>query len=125
MAADAHLTAGDKELGKWLDEAADEIDRLSAALAEKDAGWLPIGSAPAHTEVLVWREDCGQFIAIYTSLSELPLTQREIDECDEKTLFSEDWFTQWPQAIRCDGNEKPTHWRPLPEPPSQQQGEQE
>lgn len=81
-------------------------------------GWQPIDTAPKDgTEVLCWREDCGQFIASYTSPDAFPLTQSEIDQMDEKTLFTRDWFTQWPQALRLEGGETPTHFMPLPPPP--------
>lgn len=81
-------------------------------------GWLPIETAPRDgTEVLAWRYDCGPFIASFTSCSAFPLTQAEIDELDEDTLFKGDWFTQWPQALRLEGSEEPTHWRPLPASP--------
>lgn len=80
--------------------------------------WLPIESAPKDgTEVLVWREDCGQFIASYTHAAAFPMTQEEIDQMDEASLFDDDWFTQWPQAFRCDGSEAPTLWMPLPAAP--------
>lgn len=80
--------------------------------------WQDISTAPQDgTEVLCWREDCGPFIAKYTSVDSFPLTQAEIDAMDEETLFHKDWFTQWPQAFRLDGSEAPTHWMPLPPAP--------
>lgn len=82
------------------------------------AGWLPIDSAPKDgTEILAWREDCGKFIASYTSADAFPLTQAELDAYDEATLFAKDWFTQWPDATRLDGSEVPTLWQPLPADP--------
>ncbi|CAB3909771.1 hypothetical protein LMG26842_05807 [Achromobacter dolens] len=82
------------------------------------AGWKPIESAPKDgTEILAWREDCGQFIASYTSADAFPLTQAELDAYDEATLFAKDWFTQWPDATRLDGSEVPTLWQPLPADP--------
>ena len=81
-------------------------------------GWLDIASAPKDgTEILAWRHDCGQFIASYTSADSFPLTQLQIDMMDEATLFSKDWFTQWPDATRLDGSEAPTLWQPLPVDP--------
>lgn len=86
--------------------------------------WRPIDTAPKDgTEVLAWREDSGAFIASFTSADAFPMSQSEIDELDEEALFAEDWFTQWPQALRLEGNEVPTHWMPLPEPPAVTQGE--
>lgn len=82
------------------------------------AGWLPIESAPKDgTEILAWREDCGQFIASYTSADAFPMTQAELDAYDEATLFAKDWFTQWPQSIRLEGSEVPAKWQPLPADP--------
>lgn len=82
-------------------------------------GWQPIATAPKDgTEILAWRQDAGAFIALYTSPSGLPMTQDEIDKCEEEWLFQEDWFTQWPQAIRLDGSEAPTHWMYLPFDPA-------
>lgn len=82
------------------------------------AGWKPISSAPKDgTEILAWREDCGQFIAKYTSADAFPMTQDELDAMDEETLFAKDWFTQWPDATRLDGSEAPTLWQPLPVDP--------
>ena len=87
------------------------------------AGWKPIESAPKDgTEILAWREDCGQFIALYTSADAFPMTQDELDAWDEETLFAKDWFTQWPQAYRLEGIEVPTHWMPLPAAPGAETG---
>jgi hypothetical protein len=95
----------------------DEIREVVGAL--EATTWQPIATAPLDgTEVLAWREDCGQFIALHTSADAFPLTQDEIDQMDEETLFAKSWFTQWPQAIRCDGSETPTHWMRLPERPN-------
>lgn len=95
-----------------------KLDSIRSKLLEFLPVWKPIESAPKDgTEVLCWREDCGQFIAKHTSASSFPITQAEIDALDEETLFSQDWFTQWPQAIRLDGSETPTHWMPLQAPP--------
>jgi hypothetical protein len=95
-----------------------------AAAERKPDGWLPIETAPKDgTEVLAWREDCGSFIASYTSADAFPMSQEEIDQCDEDTLFSTDWFTQWPQALRLEGSEVPTHWMPLPAAPAGSEGE--
>ena len=89
-----------------------------------NAKWKPIETAPKDgTEILAWRDDCGVFIASYTSASAFPLTQAEIDDLDEETLFAEDWFTQWPQALRLEGSEVPTHWQPIPAAPDALSGE--
>lgn len=80
--------------------------------------WQPIDTAPKDgTEVLAWREDCGQFIALYTSPDSFPFTEAEIDLMEESWLFQKDWFTQWPASQRLEGTEVPTHWMPLPTPP--------
>lgn len=98
-------------------ETGEENTKHNAAIRAA-AGWLPIESAPKDgTEILAWREDCGQFIARYTSADAFPMTQAELDTYDEATLFAKDWFTQWPQAIRLEGSEIPTLWQPMPADP--------
>jgi len=79
--------------------------------------WLPTYIAPLRTEVLLWREDCGQFIGSFTQASSFPMTQDEIDALDDEAMESWDWFSQWPDARRLDGSEAPTFWRPLPDDP--------
>lgn len=104
-------------------------DNARAALEayrSQPSGWRPMSSPPPDgTEVLAWREDCGAFIASYTSPDAFPLTQEEIHATDEETLFAKDWFTQWPQAIRLDGSETPTLWQPLPPLPTSPENKHE
>lgn len=116
-----HEDAGPRGEMWQSDEFLAELAQARTALSEaKAGGWQPIETAPKDgTEVLCWRDDCGQFIASYTSMDAMPLTQDEIDATDEETLFAKDWFTQWPQSIRLDGIETPTKWQPLPAPPAQ------
>ncbi|MBR7651656.1 hypothetical protein KCX83_04890 [Brucella oryzae] len=45
------------------------------------------------------------------------MSEAELDLLDEETLFKEDWFTQWPQALRLEGSEAPTRWMHLPPSP--------
>jgi hypothetical protein len=99
-----------------------ERDSLRAEVERLTPKWLPIETAPKGPDVLLWREDCGQMIGSFTSASAFPLSQDEIDAMDEGSLFSEDWFTQWPQAIRLDGSEAPTRWTPLPPAPPVAEG---
>ncbi len=91
--------------------------RDGSSLPVKD-GRRSMDTAPKDgTEILAWRKDCGWFIASFTSCSAFPMSEAELDLLDEETLFKEDWFTQWPQALRLEGSEVPSHWRPLPASP--------
>lgn len=84
------------------------------------AAWQPIDTAPKDgTEILVWREDCGPFMAKWTCVADLGTTSdKDRDELDEDTLFSWDWFGGDSEAnFRCDGSEVPTHWMPMPADP--------
>ena len=91
---------------------------FEAAKAQKQ--WMPIETAPRDgTEILAWRDDCGAFMAKWTCVNELRTTSdKDRDEYDEETLFSEDWFGGDSEGnFRADGSEAPTQWQPLPAPP--------
>lgn len=119
---DAEKTAADSEK-KWPNCGPFRAVQLYTAPPAPTEQWRDIETAPRDgTEVLLWREDCGQFIGRYTSCDAFPLTQDEIDATDEETLFAKDWFTQWPQALRLEGSEVPTQWRHLPDDPAPPQG---
>lgn len=93
------------------------IQDAEAALSAIGQVRQTIETAPKDgSEILVWREDCGWLIASYTSLDAFPMTQSELDELDEETLFQKDWFTQFGQH-RLEGSEVPTHWMTLPDAP--------
>jgi hypothetical protein len=85
-------------------------------------GWLSIESAPKDgTEILIWREDCGVLMGRYCSANELStMSDKERDELDEVSLFQEDWWGGDADGggYRLEGSELPTHWLPLPLPPS-------
>ena len=92
-----------------------------------ESGWRPIETAPKDgTEVLLWREDCGVMIGCYTSpdaflsQQEIDRTCREHPEESDDWLFQEDWFGgSWQEGgWRLEGSEVPTHWMPLPPPPT-------
>jgi hypothetical protein len=83
--------------------------------------WQPIATAPKDgTEILVWREDAGVFLAKWTCVNDLRTTSdRDRDEIDEESLFAGDWFGGDAEGnFRCDGSEVPTHWMSLPTEPS-------
>lgn len=77
------------------------------------AGWKPIESAPKYTEVLVWRDDAGVFIAQLTTPDGV-MTDAEQAEADLPDDF-EEWFS--PDYGWQEGDERPTHWMPLPAAP--------
>lgn len=119
---DAEQTAADSNV-LWPNCGPFRAVQLYTAPPAPTEQWRDIETAPRDgTEVLLWREDCGQFIGRYTSCDAFPLTQDEIDATDEETLFAKDWFTQWPQALRLEGSEVPTRWRHLPDDPAPPQG---
>jgi hypothetical protein len=78
--------------------------------------WQPIETAPKHTEVLVYREDAGVFIAQLTTPDNV-MSDKEIEESfpDGHDDF-EEWFSDaygWQE-----GGERPSLWMPLPKPPT-------
>lgn len=78
--------------------------------------WQPIETAPKHTEVLVWRNDSGVFIAQLTTPDNV-MSDEEIEE-----FFPDDFgdFEEWFCAAYGwqEGSEKPTHWMPIPDEPN-------
>lgn len=87
--------------------------------------WKDIESAPKDgTEIIGWRDDCGQFLCRYTAMTNFMSTseiEHDIQEhnLDEETLESYDWFcADFIAGFRLEGSEIPTHWQPLPPPPN-------
>ncbi len=80
--------------------------------------WQPIETAPTDgTEVLVWRQDCGILLARFMCAAEF-LTDDELEKMDEDDAWQDDWFcADFVSGSRLEGDEVPTHWMPLPEPP--------
>ena len=102
-------------------ETAWSIWNTRAALAAPASPWLPIESAPKHTEVLVWREDSGPFIAQF-STPEGVLPTDVLEKMGDS--FGDDFEEWYSEAYGWqEGSEKPTHWQPLPPGPVEQ-GEQ-
>lgn len=84
--------------------------------------WLPIESAPKDgTEILAWREDCGVLIVRWSSASDFMTTSEMELACtgDDDWMDQPDWFcADFIAGCRLEGSEAPTHWMPLPPPPS-------
>lgn len=84
--------------------------------------WRNIASAPDHKEILLYREDAGVLLGIFTCLDNL-LYDREKDDflenSSEDELFELAYFAFLPNGgiERLEGAELPTHWMPLPEAP--------
>lgn len=83
--------------------------------------WQSIETAPKYTELLVYRKDAGVMLGIYTSPDQFT-PESHWDETAEAlgdAFEAEDWFLFcWDGAERADGDLAPTHWMPLPMPPS-------
>lgn len=80
-----------------------------------------IGTAPTDgTEILAFREDAGWFVARYAAAVEF-MTSAEIDAADatEEELHEPDWWAaDFIQGCRLEDDLRPTHWMPLPAPPT-------
>ncbi|KCZ47725.1 hypothetical protein [Hyphomonas sp. CY54-11-8] len=97
------------------------------AIAEEgyviEQGWRPIETAPPYTgEVELYREDAGVFWGERTTLEESGyISEQEIEsgQWSNEALEALDWWYWGPNgAVRLEGVEIPTHWRPLPDPPA-------
>lgn len=97
-----------------LPEPSTPVPEAAAVQAVPAVGqWQDIATAPRHTEVLVWREDSGTFIAKLTTPGEV-LTEFELDGAE----FPEDFEEWWSDAYGWqEGSEKPTRWMSLPAEP--------
>ena len=82
-------------------------------------GWQPIETAPKDgTEMLGFREDCGILLMRWISPADF-LTDRELESVDEEAAYGEDWFyADFIAGGRMEGDESPSHWMPLPSPPT-------
>jgi len=106
MIADALIAEITTLCNHGQDEAAKQL--LLKALAHPEQGWQPIESAPKDEDVLIYMPDDGE-------------TEIAIGHC-----FGDDdcWYPA-DEAI-CDGGPwpfQPTHWMPLPPPPSPRDAE--
>ncbi len=84
----------------------------------EDSMWKLIETAPKDgTEVLGWRSDAGIMLIRFVAPIDF-LTDRELENLDTETAEAEDWFfADFVEGGRLEGNESPTHWMALPEPP--------
>jgi hypothetical protein len=95
------------------------------------AEWQPIETAPKDgTEILGWREDCDVILIRFTSMDdfmnegEIKAEERIIGRVySDDDLSCEGWFyADFVRGGRLADDEAPTHWMPLPPPPSEQEG---
>jgi hypothetical protein len=100
-----------------------DIAALETAIAALT--WRTMDSAPKDgTDILVYREDAGVFMASWYAAqdrmtdADIERECRDADARGESTdwLEQEDWFCG--QGFRLEGDEVPTHWMPLPDPPA-------
>jgi len=95
-----------------------QAEAYKDACVREALGWQPIETAPKHTEVLVWREDSGPFIAKLTD----PYEVIQVEEMERENMEFPDDFEEWYSDAYGwqEGSEKPTHWMPLPPPPTKE-----
>ena len=86
--------------------------------------WQPIETAPTNgTEVLVYREDSGVFLARWIAPIDF-MTERELEHesLSEDAANEADWFyADFVQGGRLSNDGMPTHWMPLPDAPETKQ----
>ena len=97
------------------------LDLIEENEALKASKWISVEDTfpPKHTEILLFREDAGVMFGQYTYCGEW-VTDQEAEEFDlsEELLFEEDFWAYCIDGIeRLEGDEIPTHWQPLPDPP--------
>lgn len=81
--------------------------------------WQPIETAPKNgTEILAWREDAGVLLVRWTAPMEF-LTEAECENLLGDSAEEYDWFyADFVSGGRLEGDLTPTHWMPLPDPPT-------
>jgi len=93
--------------------------------------WKPIETAPKDgTEVLAYSEPgCTgvmlvRWIALVDFLTDYEIEDLSLNGMDDATLETEDWFmADFLQGTRLSPDCYPTHWMPLPSPPSPVSGD--
>lgn len=88
--------------------------------------WRGIESAPQHKEVLVYIENAGVLLAQQTHLADVFASDAEIEALADEGMSEEEmfricWWAYLPHGVMRmeDDCGNPTHWRPLPEPPTE------
>ena len=91
------------------------------AVKQERREWKPIETCPRHEDVLFWRNDQSISFGQYTYCAEwVSEEEQKESQYDEDTLWKEDVFVfTHDGAYRCEGDEQPTYWMPLPEPPEE------
>jgi hypothetical protein len=81
--------------------------------------WQPISTAPKDgTEILGWRYENGTLLVRWIAPVDF-LTERELEENHLDSDEDSDWFfADFVRGGRLEGDECPTHWMPLPSPPT-------
>lgn len=95
--------------------------RLAGIAAALNAQWQDISTAPKDgTEILMYREDCGVFLARWISPSEFVTDGDTSDHfSNEDEWYEPDWFgADFIAGYRVSNDGDPTHWMPLTTPPS-------
>ena len=106
-----------------MQDAWDELEcAVGHAVPELTSPWQSIATAPKDgREIQCWRDDVGEvFTMRWTSLMR-ELTDSQIEEYfpeyTEEQLEREAWWTDASGGEWIEGDEIPTHWAPLADPP--------
>ena len=80
--------------------------------------WMPIETAPKDgTEIIGYRHDCGNLL-IRWDAPENFLSEKECEELGESACDYSWICADFVEGCRLEGDETPTHWMPLPNPPN-------